>query len=62
MSMSQDEIVNWEEAMTQCGDDEEFLRELLADLRQEIDTQVGKIALTIQVCVGKKNIGTCHNN
>lgn len=43
------EIINWEEAMQQCGDDEEFLRELLADLRQETETQVGKIAATIQV-------------
>lgn len=43
------DVINWEEAMQQCGDDEEFLRELLADLRQEVETQVIKIAVTIQV-------------
>ena len=43
------EVIDWEEAMQQCGDDEEFLRELLADLRTEMETQVGKIASTIQV-------------
>ena len=35
--------------MQQTGDDEEFLRELLADLRQETDTQVTNIEQIIQV-------------
>ncbi len=29
--------------MEQCGDDEDFLRELLSDLRGEIDAQILKI-------------------
>uniref|UniRef100_A0A7S2WSE6 HPt domain-containing protein n=1 Tax=Eucampia antarctica TaxID=49252 RepID=A0A7S2WSE6_9STRA len=37
------EIIDWEEAMEQCGDDEEFLRELLGDLRQEVSAQILKI-------------------
>ena len=36
--------------MQQTGDDEEFLRELLADLRQETDTQMLNIEQIIQVC------------
>lgn len=34
--------------MQQCGDDEEFLRELLEDLRSETDTQLANIAGIIQ--------------
>lgn len=36
-------VIDWTEAMEQCGDDEEFLRELLGDLRGEIDTQIVKV-------------------
>ncbi|KAL7478191.1 hypothetical protein ACHAW6_003965 [Cyclotella cf. meneghiniana] len=36
-------VIDWEEAMEQCGDDEDFLRELLSDLRGEVDAQVVKI-------------------
>mmetsp|Transcript_14419 Transcript_14419/g.31255 ORF Transcript_14419/g.31255 Transcript_14419/m.31255 type:complete len:136 (-) Transcript_14419:898-1305(-) len=36
-------VIDWPEAMDQCGDDEEFLRELLSDLRDEIDEQIVKI-------------------
>jgi hypothetical protein len=43
------DIIDWHEAMQQCGDDEEFLRELLADLRSETETQVLSIEGTIQV-------------
>ncbi len=43
------EVIDWDEAMQQCGDDEEFLRELLADLRSETDTQMTKIEETINV-------------
>ena len=42
-------VIDWDEAMEQCGDDEEFLRELLADLRGETDAQVTKIEETIRV-------------
>lgn len=43
------DVIDWDEAMEQCGDDEDFLRELLADLRGETDTQVAKIEETIRV-------------
>ena len=43
------EVIDWDEAMQQCGDDEEFLRELLDDLRSETDTQMQKIDETIKV-------------
>ena len=43
-------VIDWDEAMEQCGDDEEFLRELLADLRGETTAQVEKIEETIRVC------------
>jgi hypothetical protein len=42
-------IINWEGAMQQVGDDEEFLRELLNDLRVETDTQLNNVAAIIQV-------------
>mmetsp|Transcript_40345 Transcript_40345/g.49155 ORF Transcript_40345/g.49155 Transcript_40345/m.49155 type:complete len:128 (-) Transcript_40345:417-800(-) len=42
------DVIDWDEAMEQCGDDEEFLRELLDDLRGEADTQVDKIEETIR--------------
>ena len=45
------DVIDWDEAMQQCGEDEEFLRELLADLRSETDTQMAKIEETIQVRV-----------
>ncbi|KAL9190964.1 hypothetical protein ACHAXT_000670 [Thalassiosira profunda] len=37
------DVIDWTEAMEQCGDDEDFLRELLSDLRGEIDAQIVKI-------------------
>jgi hypothetical protein len=43
------EVIDWDEAMQQCGDDEEFLRELLGDLREETDTQMTKIDEVIRV-------------
>lgn len=43
------DVIDWDEAMQQCGDDEEFLRELLDDLRSETDTQMTKIQETINV-------------
>lgn len=46
---SQPHIVNWQDAMQQCGDDEEFLRELLDDLRTETQTQLTRITDVIQV-------------
>ena len=42
-------VINWEEALQQCGDDEEFLHELLADFKSELETQLTSIAATIQV-------------
>jgi hypothetical protein len=54
--MNPPDVINWEEAMQQCGDDEEFLRELLEDLRSETDTQLANIAGIIQVCEAKQAI------
>jgi len=42
------DVIDWHEAMQQCGDDEDFLRELLADLRTETQTQVTNIQGVIQ--------------
>ncbi len=47
--MSTDDVINWDEARDQCGDDEEFLRELLSDLRGEVDAQVVKIDDALKV-------------
>ena len=49
MAAQPTDVIDWQEAMQQTGDDEEFLRELLADLRQETDTQVANIEQIIQV-------------
>jgi hypothetical protein len=43
------DVIDWDEAMQQCGDDEEFLRELLADLKSETETQLVNIEATIAV-------------
>ena len=42
-------IIDWTEAMEQCGDDEDFLHELLSDLRGEIDAQIVKIDEVLNV-------------
>jgi hypothetical protein len=42
-------VIDWEEAMEQCGDDEDFLRELLSDLRGEVDAQLVKIDEVLSV-------------
>jgi hypothetical protein len=47
--MSTDDVINWSEAMDQCGDDEEFLTELLSDLRGEVDAQMVKIDDALKV-------------
>jgi hypothetical protein len=43
-------VIDWSEALQQCGDDEEFLREVLVDLRTETETQLTNISGIIQVC------------
>jgi hypothetical protein len=45
------EIIQWDEALVQCGDDEEFLLELLGDLRQELQNQTTVISGIFQVCI-----------
>lgn len=49
MAVNAAEVINWDEAVQQCGDDVEFLRELLGDLRSETDGQLKTIAATVQV-------------
>ena len=43
------DIIKWDEAMQQVGEDEEFLRELLGDLRTELQNQLQIIEGIIQV-------------
>ncbi|KAL7444457.1 hypothetical protein ACHAXM_012059 [Skeletonema potamos] len=43
MNGDDNSVIDWDEAMEQCGDDEDFLRELLSDLNGEIHTQMVKI-------------------
>jgi hypothetical protein len=49
MTSNSNEIIDWTEAMEQCGDDEDFLRELLDDLRGEVSAQIEKIDSTLKV-------------
>jgi hypothetical protein len=49
MAATQSSVIDWHEAMQQCGDDEEFLREVLADLRTEVEAQLTIINEVIQV-------------
>jgi hypothetical protein len=56
-------VIDYTEAMEQCGDDEEFLRELLSDLRGEVDAQIIKIDEVLKVregvCVGSCSCCDC---
>jgi hypothetical protein len=49
MAVPDSDEIDWPMAMEQCGDDEEFLRELLSDLRHEVDTQWHKIDAAVEV-------------
>jgi len=49
MAATPSDVINWQEAMQQVGDDEEFLKELLGDLRTELQTQLTTILGIIQV-------------
>jgi HPt (histidine-containing phosphotransfer) domain-containing protein len=42
------DVIDWDEAMQQCGDDEEFLLELLGDLRDETDGQMARMEEIVQ--------------
>jgi hypothetical protein len=42
-------VIDWTEVMERCGDDEDFLRELLSDLRGEIDAQIVKMDEVLEV-------------
>eukprot|EP00978_Attheya_sp_CCMP212_P003727 scaffold7912_cov49-Attheya_sp.AAC.5 len=52
MAVLDSDEIDWPMAMEQCGDDEEFLRELLSDLRHEIDTQWHKIDAAVEKAEG----------
>lgn len=41
-------VIDWDGAKEQCGDDEEFLRELLGDFREETNTQISVIDKALQ--------------
>lgn len=61
MSAPPADVIDWQEALQQTGDDEEFLRELLADLRQETDTQVANIEQIIQVRIPDRfRMASCY--
>eukprot|EP00531_Pseudo-nitzschia_arenysensis_P019920 CAMPEP_0116133982 /NCGR_PEP_ID=MMETSP0329-20121206/10403_1 /TAXON_ID=697910 /ORGANISM="Pseudo-nitzschia arenysensis, Strain B593" /LENGTH=134 /DNA_ID=CAMNT_0003628663 /DNA_START=451 /DNA_END=855 /DNA_ORIENTATION=- len=51
------DVIDWDEAMQQCGDDEEFLRELLGDLREETDSQMAQMDEIIKNIAGNSFIG-----
>ena len=42
-----DEVIDWDEAMEQCGGDGDFLLELLGDLLEELMTQLRKIEIAL---------------
>eukprot|EP00550_Attheya_septentrionalis_P012924 CAMPEP_0198304196 /NCGR_PEP_ID=MMETSP1449-20131203/57275_1 /TAXON_ID=420275 /ORGANISM="Attheya septentrionalis, Strain CCMP2084" /LENGTH=139 /DNA_ID=CAMNT_0044006711 /DNA_START=592 /DNA_END=1011 /DNA_ORIENTATION=+ len=52
MAVPDSDEIDWPMAMEQCGDDEEFLRELLSDLRHEVDTQWHKIDAAVEKAEG----------
>lgn len=43
------QVIDWDEAMQQCGEDEEFLRELLGDLRDETNSQMTRMQEVVLV-------------
>ena len=47
-------VISWEEAMEQCSQDEDFLRELLGDLKEEIkeNDKLVQTAITSEEQVG----------
>mmetsp|Transcript_15052 Transcript_15052/g.31647 ORF Transcript_15052/g.31647 Transcript_15052/m.31647 type:complete len:135 (+) Transcript_15052:153-557(+) len=48
-------VIDWVEAMEQCGDDEDFLRELLSDLRGEIDAQIVRMDEVLQAGINDQS-------
>jgi len=48
MTLEDVAVIDWDEAMIQCGDDEEFLLELLGDLKNETDMQMQSMEEAIQ--------------
>jgi len=54
-------VIDWDQAMEQCGEDEEFLRELLADLKGEVDTQIINIEGVFQVS-NLESLGTGYSS
>jgi hypothetical protein len=57
------DVINWDEAMQQVGEDEDFLRELLNDLRSELESQLNAVTAIIQVrgAIGRNEITTKLN-
>jgi hypothetical protein len=47
VSASVSNVIDWDQALEQCGGDEEFLHELLGDLRNELDAQIKRIELAM---------------
>ncbi|KAL7570801.1 hypothetical protein ACA910_014430 [Epithemia clementina (nom. ined.)] len=55
-------VIQWNDAMEQCGNDEEFLRELLVDLRTEAETQLTTIAAIILQASASSSVSSGYDN
>eukprot|EP01006_Ploeotia_vitrea_P015611 TRINITY_DN45290_c0_g1_i2.p1 TRINITY_DN45290_c0_g1~~TRINITY_DN45290_c0_g1_i2.p1 ORF type:complete len:133 (-),score=11.92 TRINITY_DN45290_c0_g1_i2:166-564(-) len=53
-------IINWEEAKVQVGDDEEFLKEVLADLISESESGIQDITSAIEAKDFEKVMKSSH--
>ena len=50
------QVIDWDEALQKCGDDEDFLRELLGDLKTETDQEMEIMEEIIRVRNEKSTI------
>ncbi len=55
------EVINWKDALEQCGGDEEFLRELLTDFKSEIEENVRVIREALDAHADVIHIAHTHN-
>ena len=43
------QVIDWKEALQQCGEDEDFLKELMLDLKSESGKQIAAMEEIIRV-------------
>jgi len=48
------QVIDWKEALQQCGEDEDFLKELMLDLKSESGKQIAAMEEIIRV----RDVGT----